>query len=124
MKAFPVGSGGAFLTFAHFLMQNRRRLRISQEVGKAVRTIRSVSLSAVPFWYPRQLSTVSVRVDVVKLRSWGEYDTPHTLSPQVEKRAHKWGCCHKLGCRRKLRISIGGRFNRPPPSWIRLRCPA
>lgn len=22
---------------------------------------------------------------------------------------------------RKLRISIGGRFNRPPPSWIRLR---
>ncbi len=66
MKAFPVGAGGAFLLLRIF-EQNRRRLRISQEVGKAVRTIRSVSLSAVPFWYPRQLSTVLVRVDVVKL---------------------------------------------------------
>lgn len=66
MKAFPVGAGGAFLLLLIF-EQNRRRLRISQEVGKAVRTIRSVSLSEVLFWYPRQLSTVSVRVDVVKL---------------------------------------------------------
>lgn len=66
MKAFPVGAGGAFLLLRIF-EQNRRRLRISQEVGKAVRTIRSVSLSEVLFWYPRQLSTVSVRVDVVKL---------------------------------------------------------
>ena len=66
MKAFPVGAGGAFLLLRIF-EQNRRRLRIFQEVGKAVRTIRSVSLSEVLFWYPRQLSTVSVRVDVVKL---------------------------------------------------------
>jgi len=34
MKAFPVGAGGAFLLLLIF-EQNRRRLRISQEVGKA-----------------------------------------------------------------------------------------
>ena len=78
MKAFPVGAGGAFLLLLILsettdvcgfpkklgklpkfnLGMSGRVDTLSPQVEKAVRTIRSVSLSEVPFWYPSRLSLI------------------------------------------------------------------